>query len=44
MDRYEVMQYVGVVLVTIGVAAVYWPAALIVCGLALAILAQAGGR
>lgn len=44
MTRYEAMQYVGVGLVTAGVAFVYWPLALIVAGLALAVLAQAGAR
>jgi hypothetical protein len=44
MSRYEAMQYAGVGLVTAGIAFIFWPAALIVAGLALAVLAQAGAR
>lgn len=36
----EMTQYLGVALVAGGVAVIYWPAALIVCGVALVILAQ----
>jgi hypothetical protein len=41
MNRAEAMQYTGVALVTVGVAVIFWPAALIVAGLALAWLAEA---
>lgn len=44
MTRYEAMQYVGLGLVTAGIAVVYWPLALIVAGAALVVLAQAGAR
>ena len=43
MSRYEAMQYAGVVLIVAGLAYIYWPLAVIVAGLALVILAQAGG-
>jgi hypothetical protein len=36
----ELVQALGVALITVGVAAIYWPVALIVCGLAIVILAQ----
>lgn len=39
--RAEAMQYVGVALLTLGIAAIYWPAALIVAGVAAVVLAQA---
>ena len=44
MTRYEVMQYAGVGIVTLGIAFVYWPLALIIPGIALVILAQIGGE
>lgn len=39
----EGMQALGIVCASVGVAFVYWPAALVVFGLALVVLAQAGG-
>ena len=44
MTRHEAMQYAGLGLVTAGIAFVYWPLALIVPGIALVVLAQAGAR
>lgn len=44
MNRFEAMQYVGLCLVTFGIAFVYWPLALIIPGIALVILAQIGGQ
>lgn len=44
MNHYEAMQYAGVVLAVAGIAVIFWPAALIVAGGALVLLAQAGGR
>lgn len=43
MDRRQAegLQYLGIILAGIGVAFVYWPAALIVVGLAFVALAQA---
>lgn len=38
----EGMQYLGIVLASVGIGFIYWPAALIVFGLALVVLAQAG--
>lgn len=44
MNQYEAMQYAGVVLAVAGIAFVFWPAALMVAGGALILLAQAGAR
>lgn len=41
MSRAEVMQYTGAALVTVGVLFIYWPLALVVAGLSLAVLAEA---
>jgi len=43
MDRRQAegLQYLGIILASVGVAFIYWPAALILAGLALVVLAQA---
>ena len=44
MSRYDAVQYAGLALVALGLVFVYWPLALIIPGVALVVLAQAGGR